>query len=291
MTLTPPPSRALLKPLRKAIFPVAGLGTRFLPATKTIPKEMLTIVDRPLIHYAVEEALAAGCDTLIFVTGRNKRAVEDYFDRHPELEIELEAKGKLAELELVRNIIPSHVRCVYVRQSQPLGLGHAVACAAHLIDDEPFAVILPDDLIHTSRTSCLAQMLEAYESKEGSILAIEQMPSNQLHRYGVVGSADLRAYPLRINQLIEKPSIEHAPSNWTIVGRYILLPSVMRELEKSTHTPGTEIQLTDAIAATLNSTPVYGLPISGKRFDCGSKRGFLEANIHYGLLQSDEEDE
>lgn len=277
-----------MKPLRKAIFPVAGLGTRFLPATKTIPKEMLTIVDRPLIHYAVEEAIAAGCDTLIFVTGRNKRAVEDYFDRHPELEAELEAKGKIDELNLIRNIIPSHVRCVYVRQAQPLGLGHAVACAAHLIDDEPFAVILPDDLIDGSGFGCLAQMLETHQTTNGSILAVEKMPASQLHRYGVIAPENTNAHPLKIVGLVEKPSAEQAPSHWTVVGRYILLPEIMQQLSQAAPNLDAEIQLTDAIAATLTTIPTYGLPISGKRFDCGSKRGFLEANVHFGLLQANE---
>lgn len=278
-----------MKPLRKAIFPVAGLGTRFLPATKTIPKEMLTIVDRPLIHYAVDEAIAAGCDTLIFVTGRNKRAVEDYFDRHPELEAELLAKGKQAALDIVRNIVPDHVRCVYVRQSQPLGLGHAVACAAHLLEeDEPFAVILPDDLIDGGETGCLAQMLETHRAVAGSVLAVEQMPKDQIHRYGVIAPQDVNARPLKIIGLVEKPVPAKAPSNWTIVGRYILSYQVMQKLMQAQPGIGGEIQLTDAITATLDHIPTYGFPFSGKRFDCGSKRGFLEANVHYGLLHTEE---
>lgn len=276
------------KPLRKAIFPVAGMGTRFLPATKTIPKEMLTIVDRPLIHYAVAEAVAAGCDTLIFITGRHKRAVEDYFDAHPELEAELIEKNKLEALAIVKNILPSHVRCVYLRQSQPLGLGHAVACAQHLIDDEPFAVILPDDLIDGGGTGCLEQMLAIYQQTAGAVLAVEQMPASQLHHYGVIAAEDLYAKPMRIRQIIEKPTIAQAPSNWTVVGRYILTPAVMQQLVHTKPSAGGEIQLTDAINASLTDVPTYGLPFVGKRFDCGSKRGFLEANIHYGLSQTEE---
>ncbi|MBC7489312.1 MAG: UTP--glucose-1-phosphate uridylyltransferase GalU [Glaciimonas sp.] len=274
-----------MKPLRKAIFPVAGMGTRFLPATKTIPKEMLTIVDRPLIHYAVDEAIEAGCDTLIFVTGRSKRAVEDYFDSHPELEAELEAKGKIEALNIIRNIIPPHVKCIYVRQSQPLGLGHAVACAAHLIDNEPFAVLLPDDLIDGGHTGCLSQMLEIYKSKNGSILAVEQVPKEKVNRYGVIAPENGDDRPLKVIGIVEKPQPELAPSNWTVVGRYILTPDVMAKLVNVIAGAGGEIQLTDAIAATLSEVPTYGLPFSGKRFDCGNKHGFLEANIHYGLSQ------
>ncbi|MCC7005836.1 MAG: UTP--glucose-1-phosphate uridylyltransferase [Ottowia sp.] len=275
-----------MKPLRKAIFPVAGLGTRFLPATKTIPKEMLPIVDRPLIHYAVEEAIEAGCDTLIFVTGRNKRAVEDYFDRHPELERELEEKGKLQELEIVRNIIPAHVRCVYVRQPQPLGLGHAVGCAAHLIDeDEPFAVILPDDLIDGAGVGCLRQMLVVHQAKGAAVLALEHALLADVSRYGVVAVRDEEERPLKITGIVEKPLPQDAPSRWTVVGRYILTSDVMRELSRMTPGSGGEIQLTDAIAAVLKDVPTYGLAFSGKRFDCGAKRGFLEANLHYGFQQ------
>lgn len=278
----------MIKPLRKAIFPVAGMGTRFLPATKTIPKEMLTIVDRPLIHYAVTEAIAAGCDTLIFITGRHKRAVEDYFDAHPELEAELIEKNKLEALAIVKNILPSHVRCVYLRQSQPLGLGHAVACAQHLINDEPFAVILPDDLIDGGGTECLEQMLATYQQTGGSVLAIEQMPKHQLNRYGVIASDNVHETPMRITQIVEKPMPEQAPSNWTVVGRYILMPEVMQQLTHIAPSVGGEIQLTDAINATLSTVPTYGLPFVGKRFDCGSKHGFLEANIHYGLSQPED---
>lgn len=276
-----------LKPLRKAIFPVAGLGSRFLPATKSIPKEMLTIVDRPIIHYAVMEAIEAGCDTLIFVTGRSKRAIADYFDRSPELEAELEAKGKFELLELVRNIIPSHVKCVYVRQSQPLGLGHAVLCADGLIgDDEPFAVMLPDDLIDGGKQGVLSQMLAVHRETQGAaVLALEEVPDKDVHKYGIVKPKDDKTRPICIAGIVEKPIAEDAPSNWSVVGRYILTPDVMHALRTQAPGQGGEIQLTDGIASCVGSERFFGHPFTGKRFDCGNKSGFLEANLHYGLMQ------
>ncbi|MBU3563617.1 UTP--glucose-1-phosphate uridylyltransferase GalU [Polynucleobacter sp. Tro8-14-1] len=272
-----------MKPLKKAIFPVAGLGTRFLPATKSIPKEMLTVVDRPLIQYAVDEAVEAGIDTLIFVTGRSKRAIDDYFDRSPELEAELEAKGKTEALEIVRNVIPSHVKCFFVRQSHPLGLGHAVLCAADFIGDEPFAVLLPDDLIDGTPKGVMTQMLDIYRRTEKAVLAIEEVPLSEVHKYGVIKPKNQDQYPLEVAGIIEKPKAEDAPSNWSVVGRYILTPDVMEALKNQEPGTGGEIQLTDAIARCVSSGGFVGHPFHGRRFDCGSKRGFLEANMHYGL--------
>lgn len=272
-----------MKPLRKAIFPVAGLGTRFLPATKSIPKEMLTVVDRPLIQYAVDEAVEAGIDILIFVTGRSKRSIDDYFDRNPELEAELEAKGKMAALDIVRNVIPSHVKCVFVRQSQPLGLGHAVLCAAELIDNEPFAVLLPDDLIDGATKGVLAQMAEVHRRTKKAVLAIEEVPLSEVHKYGVIKPAVGADQTLQIEGIVEKPKTEDAPSNWSVVGRYILTPDVMEALKKQEPGTGGEIQLTDAIAKCLPSGQFVGYPFNGRRFDCGNKRGFLEANMHFGM--------
>lgn len=276
-----------MKPLRKAIFPVAGLGTRFLPATKSIPKEMLTVVDRPIIHYAVEEAIEAGCEVMIFVTGRTKRAIADYFDRSPDLEAELEAKGKTEALEIVRNIIPPHVKCIFVRQAQPLGLGHAVLCAAELIGtDEPFAVLLPDDLIDGAPKGALAQLAEVHRRTGKAVLAVEEVPTSQVHQYGIVKPKDASVTPLELEGIVEKPKAEDAPSNWSVVGRYILTPDVMEALKTQTPGAGGEIQLTDAIARCLSSDKFLGHAFNGKRFDCGNKRGFLEANMHFGLTQN-----
>lgn len=273
-----------MKALRKAIFPVAGLGTRFLPATKSIPKEMLTVVDRPIIHYAVEEAIEAGCEVMIFVTGRTKRAIADYFDRSPDLEAELEAKGKTEALDIVRNIIPPHVKCIFVRQAQPLGLGHAVLCAAELIGtDEPFAVLLPDDLIDGAPKGALAQLAEVHRRTGKAVLAVEEVPTSQVHQYGIVKPKDASASTLELEGIVEKPKPEDAPSNWSVVGRYILTPDVMEALKTQTPGAGGEIQLTDAIARCLPSDKFLGQAFHGKRFDCGSKRGFLEANMHFAL--------
>jgi UTP--glucose-1-phosphate uridylyltransferase len=274
--------------LRKAVFPVAGMGTRFLPATKSIPKEMLPIVDRPIIQYAVDEAVEAGCDTLIFVTGRSKRAVEDYFDRNPELEAELEAKGKQAELDIVRNIVPPHVKVLFVRQSAPLGLGHAVLCAAPMIgEDEMFAVLLPDDLIDGYPEGCLKQMVSTAEETGGSVVAIEQVAREDVSKYGIVDmelSGSAASGPAsKIRAIVEKPSIELAPSTNAVVGRYILHASVLKTLENQEPGTGGEIQLTDALVKQIESPGLYGYRFGGKRFDCGNKRGFLVANIHFGL--------
>jgi len=273
----------LVKPIRKAIFPVAGLGTRFLPATKSIPKEMLTIVDRPLIQYAVDEAIEAGIDTLIFVTGRSKRSIEDYFDRNPELEAELEAKGKFEALEIVKNVIPPHVKCFFVRQSHPLGLGHAVLCAAEFIANDPFAVLLPDDLIDGSTKGALAQMVAVYEREAKAVLAVEEVPILQVQEYGIIKPRDLNTHPFQIEGIVEKPLPENAPSTWSVVGRYILTPDVMEALKTQSPGVGGEIQLTDAIARCVSTGRFVGYSFQGKRFDCGHKRGFLEANMHFGL--------
>jgi UTP--glucose-1-phosphate uridylyltransferase len=270
--------------LRKAVFPVAGMGTRFLPATKSIPKEMLPIVDRPIIQYAVDEAIEAGCDTLIFVTGRSKRSVEDYFDRNPELEAELEAKGKLAELDLVRNIIPSHVKVLFVRQPQPLGLGHAVLCAAPMIGpDELFAVLLPDDLIDGQPVGVLSQMLRASLENQTSFVAVEDVPKKDVSKYGIVQIAEESGAVLRLSGIVEKPSVDQAPSTSAVVGRYILHPSILKTLESQTAGTGGEIQLTDALAKQIDAPGLFGFRFNGKRFDCGNKHGFLTANIHFGL--------
>jgi UTP--glucose-1-phosphate uridylyltransferase len=270
--------------LKKAIFPVAGMGTRFLPATKSIPKEMLPIVDRPIIQYAVDEAIDAGCDTLIFVTGRSKRAVEDYFDRAPELEAELEAKGKLEALEAVRNIIPAHVKVLFVRQPAPLGLGHAVLCAAPLIQpDEFFAVLLPDDLIDGYPMPVLTQMLPVAEATGGSVVAVEQVPKQDVSKYGVIDPESEQGTTIKVRGIVEKPAVDVAPSTYAVVGRYILHPNIMKLLESQTPGAGGEIQLTDAIAREIGQHGLSGYRFGGKRFDCGNKQGFLTANVHFGL--------
>lgn len=270
--------------IQKAVFPVAGLGTRFLPATKAVPKEMLTVVDRPIIDYAVREAVEAGCETLIFVTGRTKNSIADYFDRNPELENELEAKQKIEALEIVRNIIPSHVQCVYVRQSEALGLGHAVHCASTLITpDEYFAVVLPDDLIDGYPVGALKQLIQAQARENCSVLALEQVAWTEVEKYGVVKPLNDETTPVIIQGIVEKPSRELAPSNWSVVGRYVLSGKIMAHLANVKRGTGGEIQLTDGIAALLETEKMIGVPFSGKRFDCGNKIGFLEANLHFGL--------
>ena len=277
--------------IRKAIFPVAGLGTRFLPATKSIPKEILTLVDRPLIDYAVEEAREAGIEDFIFVTSRGKSALSDYFDDAPELEARLEAASKWDALEAVRRATMPSGKIAYVRQNKPLGLGHAVACAAHLIGDEPFAVILPDDVIR-GEAGGLAQIIEAHEQVGGCVLAATRVPKSDISRYGVIApdasAATSGARLTRAAGIVEKPSSEDAPSDLAVVGRYILTPSVMRRLETAGPGLGGEIQLTDAIAAEIaNGGSVHGLCLKGERFDCGSKRGYLEATVALALERAD----
>ncbi len=269
--------------IRKAVFPVAGLGTRFLSATKASPKEMLPVVDKPIIQYAVEEAIAAGITELIFVTGRTKRAIEDHFDRAPELEMELEARGKAQQLENLRAIVPKDVSCIYIRQSEPLGLGHAVLCARSGVGDEPFAVLLPDDLIDDGAKGCLAQMVAAYEDEQCSLVAVETVPADQTANYGIVSTSDGGARIAVMEGILEKPAPEEAPSNLAVVGRYILTPGIFAELESTRAGAGDEIQLTDAIARLLEKETIKAFRFDGRRYDCGSKLGFLEATVAFAL--------
>ncbi len=269
--------------ITKAIFPVAGLGTRFLPATKASPKEMLPIVDKPLIQYAVEEAIQAGITELIFVTSSSKRTIEDHFDSNFELESLLEQRGKTALLDMVKNILPDGVNCSYVRQRQALGLGHAVLCAAPLINNEPFAVLLADDLIDGSDNSCLQQMVNVHQETQSSVIAIEAIAENETDQYGIVGSDNTTDNPIKLNQLIEKPAPKNAPSTLAIVGRYILTPEIFHILKNTQPGAGNEIQLTDAIAKLLEQQSIYGWKFNGKRYDCGSKLGYLQATIGYAL--------
>ena len=271
--------------LRKAVFPVAGLGTRFLPATKALPKEMLPVVDKPLIQYAVEEAVEAGIDHLVFVTGHTKKAIEDHFDRSPELEAALEAKGRNALLGRVRSILPGHVTCLYIRQPAPLGLGHAVLCARPAIGDEPFAVLLPDDLIDCNGPGCVAQMARRFESAGHALVAVQSVPREETDRYGIVSLASPGEGGGPIRGIVEKPDPERAPSTLGVVGRYVLTPGIFDALADTAAGAGGEIQLTDAIAALLAREPVEAFPFEGTRYDCGSKGGFLAANIRLALRQ------
>lgn len=269
--------------IRKVVFPVGGLGTRFLPATKATPKEMLPIVDKPLIQYAVEEAVAAGMDTLIFVTGRNKRAIPDHFDKAYELEHELEIKGKFERLKQVSEIVPPHVDCVYIRQSEALGLGHAVLCAEKVVGNEPFAVILADDLIDGEGTPCLQQMVAQFEATGESVIAVESVDRDKTDQYGIVRVDRPDAKLSHIEQIVEKPKPEDAPSNLGVVGRYILTPKIFELLHATEKGAGGEIQLTDAISSLLTHEQANAYKFDGIRYDCGSKTGFLMANIEYGL--------
>ena len=272
--------------IRSAVFPVAGRGTRFLPATKASPKEMLPIVDKPLIQYAVEEALAAGATKLIFVTGASKRAIEDHFDTHSELERALEDSGKDELLKLVRDIVPPGVDCIYIRQGVPLGLGHAVLCARGAVGAEPFFVHLADDLIF-SDSACLEQMRAHYEQHVCSVLGVETVPQDQTGSYGIVAVDDAAAGVKRVTQIVEKPKPEDAPSNLAVVGRYILTPAIFDQLAVTDRGAGNEIQLTDAIARLLEDEPVHALEFDGVRYDCGSKLGYLRATVEYGLRHSE----
>lgn len=272
-----------MKKIKKAVFPVAGLGTRFLPATKASPKEMLPVVDKPLIQYAVEEAVAAGMDQMIFITGRSKRAIADHFDKAFELEHELEAKGKEKLLQIVRSIVPDHVSCIYLRQAEALGLGHAVLCALPVVGDEPFAVILADDLIDGQGQSCLSQMVDVYEYHGRSVLGVERVPQEETNKYGVVKATALEDRTYRVESIVEKPDPARAPSNLAVVGRYILTPRIFDKLKATQKGAGGEIQLTDAIAALLDDEQVLAYEFEGKRYDCGSKLGYLEATVEYAL--------
>ncbi len=267
----------------KAVFPVAGLGTRFLPATKASPKEMLPIVDKPLIQYAAEEAERAGVDQLVFITGRNKRSIEDHFDRACELESLLESAGKVKLLDIVRNVLPGRVNCVYVRQPEALGLGHAVLCAKPVVGNEPFFVLLADDLIRGDRNGVCAQMAEVYARFGCSVLAVQEVPREETKQYGIVKVESGAQGELRVVSMVEKPAPEDAPSNLAVVGRYLLTPRIFEKLEHTRAGAGGEIQLTDGIADLLADEPVIAYPFEGKRFDCGSKLGYLEATVEYGL--------
>ena len=272
--------------MRKAILPVGGLGTRFLPATKAMPKEMLPVVDKPLVQYAAEEAWAAGIEELIFVTGRGKTAIEDHFDHSWELQDTLAARGKDEALEVIRAMLSKPGRVAYTRQQEPLGLGHAVWCARHLVGEEPFAVLLADDLVLADRP-CLAQMVEAYQETGGNLVAVEDVPREQTDRYGILDVAKDDGRLVEAKGLVEKPAPEDAPSTLSIIGRYILQPAVFAELGRQEPGAGGEIQLTDAMARTIGTIPFHGLRFEGRRFDCGSKAGFLEANIAFALERPD----
>jgi UTP--glucose-1-phosphate uridylyltransferase len=268
--------------VRKAVFPVAGLGSRFLPVTKASPKEMLPIVDKPLIQYAVEEAAAAGITEMVFVTGRNKRAIEDHFDKAYELETELERKGKDALLDMVRSVLPEGVRCIYIRQAEPLGLGHAVLCAQPVVGDAPFAVILADDLMDPD-TPAMARMAQAFEREGSSLLGVEEVPREQTQSYGIVTIDRMDGDLARIHSIVEKPKPADAPSNLAVIGRYVLTPRIFDLLAQVRPGAGGEIQLTDAISALLAHERVLAVRLPGRRFDCGSKLGYLQATVELGL--------
>jgi len=270
------------KPVRFAVFPVAGRGTRFLPATKASPKEMLPIVDKPLIQYAAEEALQAGATQLVFVTGSAKRAIEDHFDSAPELEAALAAQGKTELLDALRGIVPANATCIYIRQSAPLGLGHAVLCARSVVGDEPFFVHLADDLID-AEVPCLRQMANIYDELGGSVLGVQTVDAKETDKYGIVASEPMTDRLSKITSIVEKPKPENAPSNLAVVGRYLLTPRIFDKLQHIGRGAGGEIQLTDGIAALLADEAVYAYAFEGKRYDCGSKLGYLEATVEYGL--------
>lgn len=270
-----------MKPIKKCVFPVAGMGTRFLPATKASPKEMLPIVDKPLIQYAVEEAVEAGCTEMVFITGRNKRSIEDHFDKAYELETELELRQKDKLLAHVRDILPSNITCMYIRQTEALGLGHAVLCAQAAVGNEPFAVILADDLIDAPK-GALKQMVDVYNQSGNSVLGVETVDPSQTGSYGIVEVEKLKSYQ-RVVNIVEKPKPEEAPSNLAVVGRYILTPRIFDLLTNLPRGAGNEIQLTDGIARLLDHEFVLALAFDGKRYDCGSKLGYLEATVAYGL--------
>ncbi len=277
-----------MKPIRKAILPVAGLGTRFLPATKAMPKEMLPVVDRPLIQHVVDEAREAGIEHFIFVTGRNKAVIEDHFDRQYELEVTLTERRRYADLEHLERDLPSPGQTSFTRQQAPLGLGHAVWCARELVGDEPFALLLPDVLVQAPR-GCLAQMIDAYKEIDGiaNIIAVEEMPADRIHMYGVVGEGAHTGKSFAITQMVEKPTRETAPSNLIITGRYILQPQIFSILESQSRGAGGEIQLTDAMIRLAEDQAFYGVKFAGRAFDCGSKIGFLTANVAYALARRD----
>ena len=270
-----------MKKITKAVFPVAGMGSRFLPATKASPKEMMPVVDKPLIQYAVEEAVAAGITDMVFITGRNKRAIEDHFDKAYEMEAELELRGKLELLQLVQKTVPSHINCIYIRQAEALGLGHAVLCAAPVVGDEPFAVLLADDLID-AEPPVLKQMVDAFDIRQCSLLGVQNVPPADTGAYGIVSIEPDRDGQQQVTGIIEKPAPEEAPSNLAVIGRYVLTPRIFHHLRRVQTGAGGEIQLTDAIAALLEEETVLAFPFHGIRYDCGSKIGYLKATIAYG---------
>ncbi|MFN2644851.1 MAG: UTP--glucose-1-phosphate uridylyltransferase GalU [Burkholderiales bacterium] len=272
--------------LRKAVFPVAGFGSRFLPVTKASPKEMMPVVDKPLIQYAVEEAAAAGITDMIFVTGRHKRAIEDHFDKAYELETELERKGKEALLAQVRSVLPEGVRCIYIRQPEPLGLGHAVLCAQPVIGDDPFAVLLADDLMD-SEPPAIARMAQIFEAQGCSLLGVEEVPRDQTESYGIVTIEGMQGDTARIRAIVEKPKPAEAPSNLAVIGRYVLTSRIFDLLASLTPGAGGEIQLTDAISALLSHERVAAVRLPGRRFDCGSKLGYLQATVELGLRHAE----
>lgn len=271
----------------KAVFPVAGLGTRFLPATKANPKEMLPVVDKPLIQYAAEEAVEAGIKELIFVTGRAKRSIPDHFDKAYELEAELEKAGKTEMLDIARNILPSDVACIYIRQSEPLGLGHAVLCAKPAVGSEPFAVLLADDLIDGGSKGCLRQMVEQYEHYNSGVIAVQPVPAEQTDKYGIAETKPIEAGVSKILSIVEKPRPQDAPGNLGVVGRYILPGEIMEILESTPRGAGNEIQLTDAISALLERQQVLAYEFDGVRYDCGSKLGYLQATVDYACKHAE----
>jgi len=273
----------MVQQVKKAVFPVAGLGTRFLPVTKATPKEMMPIVDKPLIQYAAEEAIAAGITELIFVTSSSKRAIEDHFDKNYELEAELRLREKQGLLELVRNIVPEGVSCVYVRQPEALGLGHAVQCARPVVGNEPFAVILADDLIDGHGFPCLKQMVDLYEYYKCSLLGVEEIAADETDKYGIVESSAIEKGISRLSSIVEKPKPDVAPSTLAVVGRYILTPAIFPILETLGRGAGGEIQLTDALAKLLLQEQILAYEFKGKRYDCGSKLGYLQATVEYAL--------
>jgi UTP--glucose-1-phosphate uridylyltransferase len=277
-----------MKPIRKAVFPVAGLGTRFLPATKAMPKEMLPVVDRPVIQHVVDEARQAGIEHFIFVTGRNKGVIEDHFDKQFELEATLQRRGKSAELDLLEAELPGAGQTSFTRQQEPLGLGHAVWCARELVGNEPFALLLPDMLHHTASRGCLAGMMEVYAVTDGAnVIAVSEVPREQVSQYGIVGVGETRGKGFRITSMVEKPKPDHAPSRFMISGRYILRPEIFALLETQAAGAGGEIQITDAMRTLAETQPFFGYPFDGRIFDCGSKIGFLAANVAYALARDD----
>lgn len=268
--------------IQTAVFPVAGRGTRFLPATKASPKEMLPIVDRPLIQYAAEEALRAGAKKLVFITGSSKRAIEDHFDTDHELEEALEAQGKTELLQSLKDIVPSWASCIYIRQPSPLGLGHAVLCSRPVVGDQPFFIHLADDLID-AEIPCLAQMERVFAERQSSVLGVETVPAAETDKYGIVATDERSGRLSRVTKIVEKPRPQNAPSNLAVVGRYLLTPHIFDKLEKTGRGAGGEIQLTDAIADLLADEAVYAYEFEGKRYDCGSKLGYLQATVEYAL--------